>query len=239
MTTAAQTSAWPNTREDIGHHIANVWTLEQYLAFMNRDVAPGEGGLHTDLGAWAQDGIVTAAQLADMLDGACARNVEKSEMSAYAEPSSDEQDAASRWTKRIESAKSISPEESDRILLLVQCDLEPGPITLEDPSYAVALCEAARDDDDADHGGISFAQVAAAAREVPIIGFDRVRFDYGLDGVLTENEFDAPATIGGLVDLFMERIIPQESYFEWHQMPIREAKADGTTLVIGFSLGDG
>lgn len=166
-------------------------------------------------------------------------NVDEQTTSAFAEPSSDEQDAASRWVKRIESAKSISPEESDRILLLVQCDLEPRPITPDEHSHAVALCEAARDDDDTDHGGVSFAQVAAAAREVPIVGFDRVRFDYGLDGVLTENEFDAPTMVGALVDLFVERIIPQESYFAWHQMPLREAKTDGTTLVIRFSLGDG
>jgi len=67
----------PMTREDIQHHIDNVWTIEQYLAFLNEGA---EGmGLFADVAMWAEDGITTAAQLADYLDGCNARNVEKSE----------------------------------------------------------------------------------------------------------------------------------------------------------------
>lgn len=81
-TTNDTVPSWPTTREDIGHHIENVWTLEQYLAFMNHDRGDGDrgGGLHTDLSMWAESGITTASQLGDYLDGACARNVEKSQM---------------------------------------------------------------------------------------------------------------------------------------------------------------
>jgi hypothetical protein len=73
---------WPTTREDIEHHIANVWTLEQYIAFMNHDRGDGDrgAGLYPDLSAWAESGVTTAAQLADYIDGCHARNVEKSEM---------------------------------------------------------------------------------------------------------------------------------------------------------------
>lgn len=71
-------------RDVIEHHIQNVWTLAEYIAFINIDVRPGEGGLYDDTAMWAEDGIVTASQLADHLDAACARNIEKSELSAYA-----------------------------------------------------------------------------------------------------------------------------------------------------------
>lgn len=76
------TKTWPTTREDIRHHVASVWSLEDYLAFLNRDLTPNDCGLVSDLSYWAEDGITTATQLADYLDGACARNVEKSEMYA-------------------------------------------------------------------------------------------------------------------------------------------------------------
>lgn len=71
-------------RDVIEHHIQNVWSLEEYIAYMNADVPPGGGGLVSDLAHWAEYDITTASQLGDYLDGACARNVQKSEMSAYA-----------------------------------------------------------------------------------------------------------------------------------------------------------
>ncbi len=83
MNDQSSVAPWPTTREDVSHHIANVWSIGQYLAFLNRDVGTGGGGLHTDLAGWAEDGVTTAPQLADYLDGCCARNVEKSRMSAY------------------------------------------------------------------------------------------------------------------------------------------------------------
>lgn len=73
---------WPTTPAEIEHHIRNVWTLEQYLAFMNQDAGDGGFGLHTDLALWAEDGVTTAAQLADHIDGCNSRNVQKSEMYA-------------------------------------------------------------------------------------------------------------------------------------------------------------
>lgn len=75
-------TTWPTTREDIRHHVDNVWSLEEYLAFLNRDLTPNDCGLVADLAHWAEYGITTAPQLGDYLDGACARNVEKSEMFA-------------------------------------------------------------------------------------------------------------------------------------------------------------
>lgn len=81
--------------------------------------------------------------------------------------------------------------------------------------------------------------VMEAARRVRIVGFEKVRFDYSVDGVLGEDTFPAPADFGGLYDLFEDRIVPQQSYFAHHEMPFRSATIEGTTLVIHFSLGDG
>lgn len=63
----------------IAHHIDSVWTIGEYLAYMNHDNGPGDFGLVSDVDFWAADGITTAKQLGDHLDAACARNVEKSE----------------------------------------------------------------------------------------------------------------------------------------------------------------
>lgn len=66
-------------RDVVQQHIDGVWSLEQYLGFLNHDNGPGDFGLVSDPEHWAEMGITTAPQLADHLDGACARNVEKSE----------------------------------------------------------------------------------------------------------------------------------------------------------------
>lgn len=70
------------TIDQIEHNIANVWSLEEYLAFLNRPIDGHEGNLVTDAAHWADMDIITAAQLADYIGGCCARNVEKSEMYA-------------------------------------------------------------------------------------------------------------------------------------------------------------
>lgn len=66
-------------RDVVQQHIDGVWSLEEYLAYLNNDNAPGDFGLVSDTEHWAEMGVTTAPQLADHLDGACARNVEKSE----------------------------------------------------------------------------------------------------------------------------------------------------------------
>lgn len=69
------TASQPLTRDEIEHRIANVWSLAEYIAFINGE----DGNLVSDATLWAQDGITTAAQLADYLDGTCQRAIEKSE----------------------------------------------------------------------------------------------------------------------------------------------------------------
>lgn len=116
--------------------------------------------------------------------------------------------------------------------LLIENGLEPSPITESNlsslPDLKSSMC-----------CGDDTISVMEAARRVPVVGFEKVRFDYSLDGVLGEVTFPAPADFGGLYDLFEDRIVPQQGYFEYHEMPFRSATVDGTTLVIHFSLGDG
>ena len=77
--TSPKSTSWPVRRDAIDHHIQNVWSIEEYLAFLNRDLGDGTSfGLDTDLGHWAEDGITTAPQLADYIGGSHARSVEKS-----------------------------------------------------------------------------------------------------------------------------------------------------------------
>ena len=66
-------------RDVVAHHIENVWSLGEYLAYLNHDNQPGDFGLVSNPEHWAEHGITTASALGDYLDGACARNVEKSE----------------------------------------------------------------------------------------------------------------------------------------------------------------
>lgn len=76
----SQTASQPTmSGKEIDHHIHNVWSLSEYLAWINRE----DTCLVADLAHWAEYGITTAAGLADYLDAACERNVSKSEMSAY------------------------------------------------------------------------------------------------------------------------------------------------------------
>lgn len=61
----------------INNKITNVWSLPEYLQFLNKDKKVLQ--LTEDLGHWAEMNITTAEQLADYLDASCARNVEKSQ----------------------------------------------------------------------------------------------------------------------------------------------------------------
>jgi hypothetical protein len=69
---------WPTGRAEIERHIQSVWSLAEYIEFLNKDddVFP----LDDNLENWAEQGIKTAAQLGDYLDGCCAHNVEQSQM---------------------------------------------------------------------------------------------------------------------------------------------------------------
>ena len=76
--TSFEIRTWPTDRAEIERHIQSVWSLAEYIAFLNKneDAFP----LYDNLEYWAEEGVKTAAQLADYLDGCCAHNVEQSEM---------------------------------------------------------------------------------------------------------------------------------------------------------------
>lgn len=75
----------PDTREvvvrtddwqrQIDHHINNVWTLEEYVDFINRD---SQGFALAGADHWRSVyGFTTAAELGALLDAECERNLEK------------------------------------------------------------------------------------------------------------------------------------------------------------------
>lgn len=68
------------SRAQVDHNINNVWSLTDYIAYLNRDT---DCPLMSDPAHWAEMNITTAPELADYLDAACERNVEKSALSGY------------------------------------------------------------------------------------------------------------------------------------------------------------
>ena len=60
--------------EQADHYIHNLWTLQQYLTWLNQkdDV----WALATDLEHWAGYGITTAPQLAEYLDSCVAKELD-------------------------------------------------------------------------------------------------------------------------------------------------------------------
>lgn len=102
------------TQEEImvlEHAIDNVWSLADYLAYMNqqaRDKMAANPGLWCselteDLAYWAEDGIHTARDLADYLDACFEREVQKSQYDYLDEagPVSEEQiEAVMEWADR-------------------------------------------------------------------------------------------------------------------------------------------
>lgn len=130
-----------------------------------------------------------------------------------------------------------STNDVDEQLILAH-GLEPSPVTPSNFSDVAEICTAAKrltcgdgDDDD--------TSLSDAARRVPIIGFDHLRFEYALSHVLKNATFPAPATIGDLLATFENEIVPQQGYFAYHQLPFITAEVDDTTLILHFGLGDG
>jgi hypothetical protein len=138
---------------------------------------------------------------------------------------------ASGWSTGGGDAASTQQALEDQQILLGH-GIEPSPITESNLSELPDLKSVMEYGDDT-------VAVMEAARRVRVVGFQQVRFDYSLEGVLGEDTFPAPTDFGGLYDLFQDRIVPQQPYFAYHEMPFRSAQVDGTTLVVFFSLGDG
>lgn len=64
------------TRAQVQDRIENVWSRAEYIAWLNGDE---DGGLVADPAHWDDMGCTTALDVANHLDGAHARNIEKSE----------------------------------------------------------------------------------------------------------------------------------------------------------------
>jgi hypothetical protein len=71
--TTTQHDCTPLTAEEIDHHIDHIWSLEQYINWLNKDQEFPL--LSENLSYWAEYNITTPRQLADYLDACVEKEV--------------------------------------------------------------------------------------------------------------------------------------------------------------------